>query len=152
MKTENIVQFVKFGVVGVSNTAVDWVVYFILTGYVITDLSAKPFAKAIAFIVAVINSYIWNTVWTFRKEYQKKTNSKKAAHKNVLFVKFAVVSLIGWAINYFVFKSSIGSLPDTYLTILGKTMNLHDIFALVFASAAATFWNFFGNKLWTFKK
>lgn len=135
-----LMQFVKFAVVGVSNTAVDWIVYYVLINTVFSESAEKSAAKAISFIVAVINSYIWNTVWTFRREYSKAVGkSGGISSKSSIFIRFFVVSLIGWGVNYLVFKYSIGIVPK-------------DLIALVFASAAAVVWNFFANKFWTYKK
>lgn len=138
MKLGGIVQFIKFGLVGISNTAVDWIVYFLLVHFVMTQTSAEPTAKAISFVVAVINSYIWNTIWTFKKEY--KSAAKGTSSKSGIFVKFFVVSLIGWGINYFVFKYTRFNLSQG------------QIISLIAASGVAVIWNFFGNKLWTYKK
>ena len=139
MKSEGLIQFVKFGLVGVANTAVDWLVFFGITHYLVTDKSFEPTAKAIAFLVAVINSYIWNTIWTFNKEYKRSTG-KDSGKKTAIFVKFFAVSLVGWVINYLAFKYTRFNL------------NQGQIIALIAASGAATLWNFFGNKLWTYKK
>lgn len=139
MKSEGLIQFIKFGVVGVTNTAVDWVVFFVITHYIATAKDFEPTAKAIAFLIAVTNSYLWNTVWTFKKEY-KKAVGKNTGAGSKLFIKFLVVSLIGWGINYLAFKYTRFNL------------NQGQIIALIAASGAATLWNFFGNKLWTYKK
>lgn len=147
---EGIVQFVKFGVVGVLNTAVDWIVYYIVAGYIITAVSAKPTAKAISFLVAVLNSYLWNTIWTFKKEYKQSTQKSDSA-KSAIFVKFVIVSLIGWVVNYFVFKYVLDNFSFNDLVLLGKTVSAQDLYPLIAASAAAVIWNFFANKLWTYR-
>lgn len=136
------VQFVKFGLVGVANTAVDWVVFFLLTHFISTSKEFELTAKAVAFIVAVINSFLWNTVWTFRKEFKAVVGTKKQALSNggTVFIRFIVVSLIGWVINYFSFKYARFGL------------NQGQIVALIVASGTATLWNFFANKFWTYKK
>jgi len=139
MKSEGLIQFIKFGVVGVANTAVDWIVFFLITHFIITTKSFEPTAKAIAFLLAVINSYLWNTIWTFKKEY-KQSVGKDVGQKKIIFIKFFFVSLIGWVINYFAFKYTRFSL------------NQGQIIALVAASGAAILWNFFANKLWTYRK
>lgn len=139
MKSEGIIQFIKFGVVGVTNTAVDWLVFFLITHYIVLTKDFEPTAKAIAFVVAVLNSYLWNTVWTFKKEY-KKSAGDKASAKGAIFFKFVIVSLIGWGINYLVFKYTRFSLSQGQLV------------SLIAASGAATLWNFFINKFWTYKK
>ena len=134
---KGIVQFLKFAVVGASNTAVDWIVYFILTKSVLENVAEKPLAKSISFIVAVINSYIWNSIWTFKNEYTSKSQSTS---KVFIFARFLIVSLAGWGINYIVFKYSILNISEK------------DIIGLIFASGAATLWNFFANKFWTYRK
>lgn len=142
MKATGLIQFIKFGVVGVSNTAVDWVVYYIFNHFILVGTSGELPSKAISFVVAVINSYIWNTIWTFRSEYKNATAGKggKAVKGSSIFLKFVVISLIGWVVNYYTFKYT--------------RMNLSQgqIVSLVAASGAATLWNFFGNKLWTYRK
>lgn len=137
-----IIQFIKFAVVGVSNTAVDWIVYYLLINFVFLEISQKPIAKLISFLVAVINSYIWNTIWTFREEYQKTVSGKGNIIKKrgIIFMRFVVVSLFGWGINYLAFKLTISRIPTP------------DIIALIVASGAAIIWNFFANKFWTYKK
>jgi len=140
MKSEGVVQFVKFGVVGVANTVVDWIVFYLLINTIVT---LEPAAKAIAFLVAMLNSYIWNTIWTFRKEYKSVSGQKGA--KTAIFSKFAVVSGIGWGLNVAIF-----SLVLTKINY--KLFGNEELLALVAASAAATLWNFFANKFWTYKK
>ena len=57
-------QFLKFSVVGVTNTVVGFVVFYLLTrrgvNYII--------AQVISYTAGILNSYIWNSFWTFRKE------------------------------------------------------------------------------------
>lgn len=153
-KSEGIIQFIKFGIVGVSNTAVDWIVYYIVAGYIITQSNAKPTVKAISFIVAVLNSYLWNTIWTFKKEYQKSVGVKKdkVSESGKIFIKFVIVSLVGWVVNYFVFKYFLNNFTFNNITLLGRSISAQDLYPLIAASAAAIFWNFFANKLWTYKK
>jgi putative flippase GtrA len=143
MKNEKmfgLIQFIKFGVVGVANTGVDWVVFYILVN---TFLSGyHSWAKGVSFVVAVLNSYIFNTIWTFKKEYDKIGKDQGA--KAGVFLKFIVVSLIGWGINLFVF--------DYTFSRLGFSLINEDFVPLVLASGAAILWNFFANKLWTYKK
>lgn len=143
-KIDSLLQFIKFGIVGVANTGVDWVIFFILVNTFLGE--QRTVAKAIAFIVAVLNSYIFNTIWTFKKEYASAAGkSGDSSAKSAIFGKFVIVSLIGWAINVFVFSQASNRLD---LVLLGKP----DLLPLVLASGAAILWNFFANKLWTYKK
>lgn len=142
MKAEGLLQFVKFGVVGVSNTAVDWIVYYFFNHFILIGSSGELPSKAISFVVAVINSYIWNSAWTFKKEYKSATVGKGSiiSKSGTVFIKFLVISLVGWVINYYTFKYT------------RQSLNQGQIVSLIAASGAAIIWNFFGNKLWTYKK
>ena len=61
----------RFGLVGVSNTAVDFAVFFLLTA-----AGAKAaVAQAIAYGAGMANSYIWNRRWTF--QVKRKANIKE---------------------------------------------------------------------------
>ncbi|HWX45868.1 MAG TPA: GtrA family protein [Solirubrobacteraceae bacterium] len=56
-------QFVKFGIVGVSNTVLSLVVYTVLLkGFGMWYLAAS----AIGFAVGTVNGFLWNRRWTFR--------------------------------------------------------------------------------------
>ncbi|MDR2730220.1 MAG: GtrA family protein, partial [Treponema sp.] len=61
-------QFVKFGIVGLSNTAISYVIYSLLVypglHYII--------ASVIAFITSVLNSFFWNNKYVFKKEDNQK--------------------------------------------------------------------------------
>lgn len=150
-KGEGLIQFIKFGLVGVSNTAVDWIVYYIVAGYIITTVSAKPTVKAISFLIAVLNSYLWNTIWTFKKEYKESVKASDSA-KRTIFFRFFIVSLIGWGVNYLVFRYMLNNFNFSDLAVFGKSISTQDLYPLIGASAAAIIWNFFANKLWTYKK
>jgi putative flippase GtrA len=136
-KYPGLFQFVKFGIVGVANTGVDWVVFYVLINTFLSDFSS--IAKAISFIVAMLNSYIWNTIWTFKKEYQKVKENK-----STVFGKFFLVSLVGWGLNVLVYAIAA---KDLQIEIFNR-----DLLPLVLASGAAIVWNFFANKFWTYKK
>lgn len=62
---KSIIQFVKFGIVGVSNTlltaATIWILLKILH---CSDYSSN----FIGYVVGLINSFIWNRKWTFESK------------------------------------------------------------------------------------
>src|ERR1035437_8585258 len=57
------VQFVKFGIVGVSNTALTFIVYTVLLKVFGVWYLA---ASAVGFIVGATNGFLLNRRWTFR--------------------------------------------------------------------------------------
>ncbi len=56
-------QFIKFGLVGVSNTLISLVIYYILVYFNVNYIVANT----IGFIVSVLNSYYWNNKYVFDK-------------------------------------------------------------------------------------
>ncbi|MCX6812597.1 MAG: GtrA family protein [Candidatus Berkelbacteria bacterium] len=136
-------QFIKFAVVGVSNTLVDWAIFYLLIATVLPN--EKLTAKAISFIVAAVNSFVWNSVWTFRKEFLAGISDKTLRFYRITnyFIRFFVVSLVGFVINYFTFSWALNKLG---------AISHSNLISLVLASGAAIVWNFIINKLWTYRK
>lgn len=146
---KNIIQFIKFAVVGVFNTAIDWVVFFLLNLTMFFDIH-ESFAKAISFLFAAINSFILNSLWTFKTEYigqisQLEDRREKAIKNSHFFIKFLMVSAVGWGINTLIFSvfryNIFHGLQDTYSKIV----------SLAFASFIVLIWNYLANKLWTYR-
>ena len=63
VKSKSLWQFVKFGIVGVSNTLIAYVVYSVCVFVGIHYL----IANAIAFFVSVLNAYYWSDRFVFAK-------------------------------------------------------------------------------------
>jgi len=145
----NLKQFLKFAVVGVSNTFIDWAVFFLLTHYLsfFQMTSHEVIAKSVSFTIAVTNSFIWNSLWTFRGEYQEglKTGAE-ATVTTVYFGRFFLVSLIGLILNSLIFYLSrpLGSLIFSRIQFAQLT-------ALIIATGTVMMWNFLANKFWTYK-
>ena len=76
-------QFIKFGIVGVSNTVVHLGVYYALLFIGVHYI----LCNAIAFCIAVLNSFFWNRNFVFKK----KTGSKRAQLIKVAIVNGLVV-------------------------------------------------------------
>lgn len=129
IKKETIRQFFKFAVVGVLNTLINLSVLYVLTEFlrVYYILSA-----VFAFLVAVTNSFIWNKLWTF-----KENLSYHATTKYIKFILISVAALI--------FNLSI-------LYILTEFFHIYYLVSQVIAILFSLWINFFGNKLWTFRR
>lgn len=60
-----LVQFIKFGIVGVSNTAISLAVYYLFL-YLNTGLYMVGYV--VGFLVSVLNAYFWNNRYVFHGE------------------------------------------------------------------------------------
>ncbi len=88
-----VVQLLKFGTVGVANTVIDIAV---LNGLILVTGHGRfgawyAFFKAVSFLVAVTNSYLMNSMWTFRAPRQKP--------RVVQFTSFLIASIVGLVVN-----------------------------------------------------
>ncbi len=145
----NIIQFIKFAIVGIFNTGIDWVVFFLLNMILFFDIH-ESFAKAVSFLFAAVNSFILNSLWTFKTEYfgkisQADDKQEKAKTNSRFFAKFLIVSLVGWGINTLIFS------VFRYQIFHGLQDIQSKIISLAFASLIVLIWNYLANKLWTYK-
>ena len=123
-------QALKFLLVGVGNTALDALIYYLLTRG-IPFFGAQPaIAKGISYTVGILNSFIWNRLWTFR--------SKSAAGSTL--VPYVLTNLSGLALN-------------TGMMQLGlRVIGLPETLAFLLATAVTTGWNFVASKFLVFRK
>lgn len=124
--TKTIIQLVKFGIVGLSNTAVTAAALFILISLLKVDpLVANP----IGYILGLINSFIFNKFWTF----------KSSSHPLREALLFLIVFAISFTPQFFLYK---------YLLNIGFS----ELIATAVGMVVYTMINFIGNRLLTFKE
>lgn len=121
-------QFIKFGLVGLSSTAIDWSIFYLLNSFFGLYYLI---AKVLSFSVAVINSYAWNRRWTFCSQNPHRTKE---------FSQFLTVALVGLSLNTFIM----------YLVV--TVFSGRKIIGLILATGIVVFWDFLANKFYTFKE
>lgn len=119
-------QFIKYGLVGISNTLITLAVIFIFmkllnVSYIISN--------AIGFLFGFINSFILNRIWTFK--------SKKSIGRESLFY------IMIFSISYI--------LQLMLLVILKEKLQMEPEYAQIIAILFYSILNFSGNKYITFK-
>jgi putative flippase GtrA len=121
-----LVQFIKFGIVGVSNTLLTLAVYTVLLKVFGVWYLA---ASAIGFIAGATNGFLLNRRWTFRD------------HVGDAFtpVRWAIVQAAGLGID------------ELMLYVLVHDAKLDKLLAQVCATAVVTVTTFFVNRAWTFR-
>ncbi len=123
-------QFVKFGVVGLVNNLIFYVVYIILVSFSVHYL----IASFIGFFVSVINAYYWNDKYVFRAEDRQAQEWWKGFLKT--FLSYAGTGLVLNNILLVLWVDIIGMNE-----ILGPILNLLITIPL----------NYILNKYWAFK-
>lgn len=92
LKNKSLIQFIKFGLVGVSNTLVSQVVYMICYN----AFGLYPLiSNAIAFIISVFWAFCWQNRFVFKEE----ENAGKRIWWQVLFKTYCAYAFTGLFLN-----------------------------------------------------
>lgn len=139
VKSKSIIQFIKFGIVGVSNTLISYVLY---SGGLIVFREACLFGQAdyliaqiVAFVVSVAWSFYWNNKFVFKMEAGKKRSIWKALLKT--YISYSFTGL---------FLSSI------LLILWVQIFRISEFIAPIINLLITVPLNFIINKFWAFKQ
>ncbi len=69
MNKKNIIQFIKFGLVGVSNTLVNYLVFEICRLVFGLDI---VISNTLGFLISVLNAYFWGSRFVFKEDETKE--------------------------------------------------------------------------------
>jgi len=148
------VQFFKFGLVGLSNTALSWVTTFAviailgtwlgINDLVIGGVTIPNFAvnlgNVAGFVVGVINSYCLNKRYVFKNK--QETSGKKAFAKT--FICYGSTFLLSMVLMNLL-------LEVAHIHIVLGDMDVTDYVATMLRLLVTIPLNFIANKLWAFK-
>lgn len=116
---------IKYGVVGISNVAIDFALYALLVSVGVW----YPVAKTLSLIVATANGYTFNRLWTFRA----------GAHRNVVLIKYVTVYAVCLSVNV------------AMLVLLIEVVELGQITAQAVVFPFIALGSFLAQRLWTFR-
>lgn len=128
-------RFVKFAVVGTLGAAVD---FSVLNLFVLGLGWSKEYANLVSVTCAIVSNFVWNRLWTFPESRERPLHTQ--------FGQFALVNVIGLAINQFVFLATDALIFDK--------MFPHPLdynVAKATAIIVVLFWNFLANRNWTYR-
>jgi putative flippase GtrA len=126
LKAPIVAQFVKFGIVGISNTLLTFAVYtLLLKGFGVWYVAAS----GVGFIVGAVNGFLLNRRWTFREHVGDALTP----------VRWGVVQGCGLLANL--------GLVYTFVSGAGADELVGQAFATVIVTVAT----FFVNRAWTFR-
>ncbi len=135
VRQDELNRFLKFAIVGAIGAGVDFSVLNIL----IQGLGwSKFFANLISVTCAIFSNFVWNRLWTFPESRERSLHTQ--------FGQFALVNLIGLAINQFMFLTLDAVL---FGPLFGSPLDYN--LAKAAAIIIVLFWNFGANRRWTYK-
>jgi putative flippase GtrA len=150
-KRQELVRFAKFCVVGTIGTAIDFGILNLL--YNVLGLP-QVFSNVVSVSAATVNNYTWSRFWVY-----PETKHQQGGRK---FVQFVIVSLIALGLNTAIlwvtdhwFLGESGLFGWLVSPVAGWMGAEHSVLssngAKVIATGIVLFWNFFANRMWTFK-
>lgn len=120
-------QFIKFGIVGITNVLVTYGVYYVLIFLKVNYL----IANTIGYVAGILNSYYWNNKYVFKNSIY---NSTKKLIK--VFASYFITYILNIILLY----------------CLVQRMGILETVAPVIVIVATIPINFLLNKFWAFKK
>lgn len=134
------IQLVKYGIIGVSNTVITLVVFYVMN----TLLGlAYGLANTVGYILGLINSFVWNRNWVFKT----KSNLKKEAMLFAIgfFICFGLQMFVSW------YLLEVAGLKDIELEFLPMKKPGQNI-VMVLSMVVYTLCNYVYNRFVTFKQ
>lgn len=123
------VQFVKFGIVGVSNTLISLAIYYIGLYFGIYYVVSN----VLGFFAGTLNAYYWNNKYVFRKEEGEERSTAKSMAK--VFASYGI---------------SLG-LSTVLLVLWVDIVGIHEKIAPLLNLCITIPLNFVMNKFWAFR-
>ena len=130
LKVTDVGQFIRFSLVGVSNTLVFYAIYLVILWLGFSFVVAVTAGT----VVGIVNSYVLNKVFTFRsgKKSTGKLMGEKIRFVTVYVVQYFVnIAVISVCVNVFGIRAELAGLPGIGIAVAVS---------------------FFGHKYWTFRK
>ena len=126
-----IIQFIKFGLVGVSNTLVSWACYYL---FIWINEELYLLGGFVGTVVSIANAFYWNDKYVFKGGKNDLNSKLKRLGKT--YISYGGTSLLGMLLLWL------------EVDILGMNKIIVPMINLIITIPL----NFLINKLWTFKK
>ena len=136
-KRQTFKEFLQFGLVGVSNTIISYLLY-VVTLLLVSKSGVKfdyIIANIVSWLLSVLWSFYWNNKFVFKKEEGEKRNIWAALFKT--YVSYGFTGLI---------------LNNILSVLWVSVLHISKMLALIINLVISIPINFFMNKLWAFGK
>ena len=158
-------QVARFGLVGVINTLVDYILFITLTIVFSIPHSRVWIAKYASSTVAIVLSFVLNRRFVFRSQQRDVAGEAFRFVTATLIGVFVIQNLLTqfFASNFQYFGAAafrgldaVG-LSELTVTVHGRTLGITESFtiktvAFGLATIASLTWNFFTYKYWAFRQ
>lgn len=135
----SLIQFIKFGIVGLSNTVIGYVLYAVTLAF-LREFKLLPsidlyVAQFVMFVLSVAWSFYWNNRFVFTKESGERRNIIAALLKT--YVSYAFTSLF---------------LAEVLLFLWVNVLGINEFIAPIINLVITVPLNFLVQKFWAFRE
>ncbi len=140
MTKTTIIQFIKYGIVGVINTLITLGVIFLCKSII----GINPMiSNALGYIAGVINSFLWNKTWVFHSDGSYRREAMKFLMG--FGICYGVQFLFVWFLSY---QSPLGAMQ--WELPWGFVLSGYGV-ATILGNIVYTITNFIYNRMVTFR-
>lgn len=133
------VQLLKYGVIGVSNTLITLVVFYVINTLMGLDYAV---ANTLGYILGLINSFVWNRIWVFR------TGGNVWREAGLFALGFIICFALQMGVSQWLLSTSLHDLTISWLPMKNTGENVIMCLSMVVYTLA----NYVYNRFVTFKK
>ena len=133
------VQLLKYGVIGVSNTLITLVVFYVINTLMGLDYAV---ANTLGYILGLINSFVWNLTWVFR------TGGNVWREAGLFALGFIICFALQMGVSQWLLSTSLHDLTISWLPMKNTGENVIMCLSMVVYTLA----NYVYNRFVTFKK
>ena len=114
MQNRSVRQFLKFGIVGFSNTIIAYVVYSLGIYWGLHYLLANVFA----FLISVLNAYFWSDRYVFKKKDNEERNTILTLIKTIIAYGSTGILLASLLLYIYIDKFGVSEYVAQLLVLL----------------------------------
>ena len=133
------VQLLKYGVIGVSNTLITLVVFYVINTLMGLDYAV---ANTLGYILGLINRLVWNRTWVFR------TGGNVWREAGLFALGFIICFALQMGVSQWLLSTSLHDLTISWLPMKNTGENVIMCLSMVVYTLA----NYVYNRFVTFKK
>ena len=133
------VQLLKYGVIGVSNTLITLVVFYVINTLMGLDYAV---ANTLGYILGLINRFVWNRTWVFR------TGGNVWREAGLFALGFIICFALQMGVSQWLLSTSLHDLTISWLPMKNTGENVIMCLSMVVYTLA----NYVYNRFVTFKK
>lgn len=123
---KKILQFIKFGFVGLSNNLIFFAIYYTLIYFNVNYLESN----ILSYVISSIWGYVLNRIWVFKENKEKVSKT---------------------VVKYYIIYGSSFFINVLSMYIVVDILDFSKIIAPVLTMIIVVPYNFILNKIWTFK-